>query len=207
MQAILAGCRLIDTVTAFIGRQVKWLILAAIIVSTVNAIIRKAFDNSSNAWLELQWYLFGAVFMFAAAYTLQRNAHIRIDVISTHLKKRTRDWIDLFCHVVFLLPFVLMMLWLSWPFFWDSYQSQEMSMNSGGLIIWPAKAIILIGFILLFFQALSEIAKRIAVITGILTEVDEQHVAPAILEPQLTAAGRDPAGPNAGRNDRGGDAQ
>ncbi len=138
MQAVLAACRGIDAVTAFVGRHVKWLILAAIIVSTVNAIVRKAFDISSNAWLELQWYLFGAVFMFAAAYTLQRNAHIRIDVISSHLKKRTRDWIDLFCHIVFLLPFVLMMIWLCWPFFLESYQTQEMSMNAGGLIIWTA---------------------------------------------------------------------
>ncbi|MBI2256420.1 MAG: TRAP transporter small permease subunit [Proteobacteria bacterium] len=191
MRTILAACRLIDAVTAFIGRQVKWLILAAIIVSAVNAIIRKAFDNSSNAWLELQWYLFGAVFMLAAAYTLQRNAHIRIDVISSHLKKRTRDWIDLFCHVVFLLPFVLMMLWLCWPFFLESYQSQEMSMNSGGLIIWPAKAIILAGFILLFFQALSEIAKRIAILIGIMPDPDDHGTMHATVASELAAAGMD----------------
>ncbi|WP_374385307.1 TRAP transporter small permease subunit [Dongia sp.] len=191
MQGVLTICRGIDAVTAFIGRQVKWLILAAIIVSTVNAIVRKVFDESSNAWLELQWYLFGAVFMFAAAYTLQRNAHIRIDVISSHLKKRTRDWIDLFCHIVFLMPFVLLMLWLCWPFFLESYRTQEMSMNSGGLIIWPAKAIILIGFVLLFFQALSEIAKRIAILAGQMDDPDDHGSMHATVATELAATGMD----------------
>jgi TRAP-type mannitol/chloroaromatic compound transport system permease small subunit len=202
MQALLAACRGIDAVTAFIGRHVKWLVLAAIIVSAVNAIIRKAFDSSSNAWLELQWYLFGAVFMFAAAYTLQRNAHIRIDVLSAHLKKRTRDWIDLFGHVVFLLPFVMMMIWLCWPFFLDSYRSQEMSMNSGGLIIWPAKAIILVGFILLFAQALSEIVKRIAVLAGALHESDALHAAHATIDPETLGL---PPSPPPSDRDAGGD--
>jgi TRAP-type mannitol/chloroaromatic compound transport system permease small subunit len=191
MQALLAACRGIDAVTAFIGRQVKWLILAAIIVSTVNAIIRKAFDSSSNAWLELQWYLFGAVFMLAGAYTLQRNAHIRIDVISSHLKKRTRDWIDLFCHIVFLMPFVSMMIWLCWPFFLDSYQSQEMSMNSGGLIIWPAKLIILLGFVLLFAQGISEIVKRIAILAGIMADPDDHGSMQTTVATELAAAGMD----------------
>jgi len=198
MQALLAVSRRIDAVTAFIGHQVRWLILVAIIVSAGNAIIRKAFDSSSNAWLELQWYLFGAVFMFAAAYTLQRNAHIRIDVISAHLKKRTRDWIDLFGHIVFLLPFVLMMLWLCVPFALESYQSQEMSTNSGGLIVWPAKTTILIGFILLLAQAISEIIKRIAILGGFMEDPHEQLHIPVALEPQLSAAGRNPDGPDAG---------
>lgn len=183
MQALLAVSRGIDAVTAFIGRSVKWLILVAVIVSAGNAIIRKVFDSSSNAWLELQWYLFGAVFMLAAAYTLQMNEHIRIDVLSSRLKKRVRDWIDLFCHIFFLLPFTLLMVWLCIPFFVDSYASQEMSMNSGGLIIWPAKAIILIGFLLLLAQAFSEIVKRIAVLAGIIDEPSAQHdVSPLIEE-------------------------
>nr|WP_298686083.1 TRAP transporter small permease subunit [uncultured Dongia sp.] len=198
MQALLAASRSIDAVTVFIGRQVKWLVLVAVIVSAGNAIIRKAFDSSSNSWLELQWYLFGAVFMLAAAYTLQRNAHIRIDVVSSHLQKRTRDWIDLFGHVVFLLPFVGMMLWLCIPFFWESYQSQEMSMNSGGLMVWPAKLIILVGFILLLAQAFSEIIKRIAILTGRIDDPHEPLSIPAVLEPQISAAGRDPHGPGAG---------
>jgi TRAP-type mannitol/chloroaromatic compound transport system permease small subunit len=198
MQALLAASRSIDAVTGFIGRQVKWLVLVAVIVSAGNAIIRKAFDSSSNSWLELQWYLFGAVFMLAAAYTLQRNAHIRIDVVSSHLQKRTRDWIDLFGHVVFLLPFVSMMLWLCLPFFWESYKSQEMSMNSGGLIVWPAKLIILVGFALLLAQAFSEIIKRIAILTGRIDDPHEPLNIPAVLEPQISATGRDPHGPGAG---------
>jgi TRAP-type mannitol/chloroaromatic compound transport system permease small subunit len=205
MQALLAASRGIDAVTAFIGRHVKWLILAAIIVSAVNAIIRKMFDESSNAWLELQWYLFGAVFMLAAAYTLQRNAHIRIDVISAHLKKRTRDWIDLFGHIVFLLPFVLMMIWLCIPFALDSYRSQEMSMNSGGLIIWPAKFIILVGFILLLAQAISEIIKRVAVLSGVLHEADDFHGSHATIDPE--SLGAPTPTPESERNRGGGDSR
>ena len=113
--------------TLFIGRQVRWLILAAVLVSAVNAIIRKTFDTSSNAWLELQGALFGAVFMFAAAYVLQKNGHVRIDALSSHLSKRTRDWIDLFGHVVFLLPFCLLMVWLGIPYFWEALRDGEMS--------------------------------------------------------------------------------
>lgn len=188
MQALLAVSRGIDAVTAFIGRSVKWLILVAVLVSAGNAIIRKVFDSSSNAWLELQWYLFGAVFMLAAAYTLQMNEHIRIDVLSSRLQKRTRDWIDLICHIVFLLPFTLMMVWLCIPFFVDSYTSQEMSMNSGGLIIWPAKALILVGFILLLAQAYSEIVKRIAVLAGIIDEPSTQHELPPLIEETMGGA-------------------
>jgi TRAP-type mannitol/chloroaromatic compound transport system permease small subunit len=185
MQALLMASRGIDATTAFIGRAVKWLILVAVLVSAGNAIIRKVFDLSSNAWLELQWYLFGAVFMLAAAYTLQKNEHIRIDVFSNRLQKRTRDWIDLVCHFVFLLPFVLMMVWLSIPFLVDSYASQEMSMNDGGLIIWPAKAIILAGFLLLLAQAISEIIKRIAVLAGIIDEPNEQHALPPLVQESM----------------------
>jgi TRAP-type mannitol/chloroaromatic compound transport system permease small subunit len=188
MQALLAVSRGIDAVTAFIGRSVKWLILVAVLVSAGNAVIRKVFDSSSNAWLELQWYLFGAVFMLAAAYTLQMNEHIRIDVLSSRLRKRTRDWIDLVCHIVFLLPFTSMMVWLCIPFFIDSYTSQEMSMNSGGLIIWPAKALILAGFILLLAQAYSEIVKRIAVLAGIIDEPSAQHELSPLIEESMGGA-------------------
>ncbi len=157
----------IDRITEFVGRQVRWLILAAVLVSAVNAIIRKTFDTSSNAWLELQGYLFGAVFMFAAAYVLQKNAHVRIDALSSHLAKRTRDWIDLFGHVVFLLPFCFLMVWLGIPYFWEALRDGEISANAGGLIVWPVKFFILGGFVLLLAQALSEIIKRWAVIKGL----------------------------------------
>lgn len=157
----------IDRLTEFIGHHVRWLILAAVIVSAVNAIIRKTFDTSSNAWLELQGYLFGAVFMFAAAYVLQKNGHVRIDAVSSHFSKRTRDWIDLFGHVVFLLPLCLLMVWIGVPYFWEALRNGEVSNNAGGLIVWPLKFFVVGGFALLLAQAVSEIIKRIAVIRGL----------------------------------------
>lgn len=174
MHALLALSRAIDAVTGFIGYHIRWLILAAVIISTANAIIRKTFDASSNAWLELQWLLFGAVFMLAAAYTLQRNAHVRIDVVSSHLSWRTREWIDVICHIAMLFPFVLIMIWLGVPFFWGSFQDQEISSNAGGLLVWPSKFFILAGFILLLFQMFSEIIKRIGYLTGHLHEPEPQ---------------------------------
>ncbi len=166
MQALLALSRAIDAVTRFIGYNVRWLILVAVIVSAANAIIRKTFDTSSNAWLELQWLLFGAVFMLAAAYTLQKNAHVRIDVISSRLSKMARDWIDLLGHLFMLLPITLILLWLSAPYFVESYAGGEMSTNAGGLPVWPAKFLIFAGVLLLFLQMISEVIKRIAVMSG-----------------------------------------
>src|SRR5690348_12346063 len=147
MGGLLALSRMIDAVTAFIGRHVIWLILAAILVSAINAIVRKAFDLSSNAWLELQWYLFGAVFMLAAAYTLQRNEHIRIDILSNMLPPRRRNWIDVIGHVLFLLPFTIVMIYELVPWVILSIRSGEMSANAGGLILWPARVVILAGFV------------------------------------------------------------
>jgi TRAP-type mannitol/chloroaromatic compound transport system permease small subunit len=174
VHALLAVSRVIDAVTGFIGHHIRWLILAAVLVSAINAVIRKAFDISSNAWLEMQWYLYGAVFLMAAAYTLQRNGHVRIDVVSSRLTERTREWIDLFCHILMLLPLVLVMIWLSVPFVIESYQSREVSTNAGGLIIWPSKLFILVGFALLLFQAISEIIKRIGFLTGALREAEPE---------------------------------
>ena len=176
MQALLAVSRVIDAVTGFIGHHIRWLILAAVLVSTINAIVRKLFDISSNAWLELQWYLYGAVFMLAAAYVLQRNGHVRIDVVSSRLTERTRQWIDLFCHILMLLPLVLVMIWLGWPFVVDSYRSGEISTNAGGLIIWPSKLFVLLGFVLLLLQAISEIIKRTGFLTGALKEAEPEPV-------------------------------
>jgi TRAP-type mannitol/chloroaromatic compound transport system permease small subunit len=173
--ALLALSRGIDAVSAFIGRHIIWLILAAVVVSSVNAVVRKAFDMSSNAWLELQWYLFGAVFMLAAAYTLQRNEHIRIDILSTRLSKRTRDLIDIAGHLFMLIPFTALMTYLCWPFFYGAWRSGEMSGSAGGLIIWPARAFILLGFILLFAQAISELIKRIAVLKGVIPDPYASH--------------------------------
>lgn len=175
MQMLLKLSRLIDLINGTIGRWVSWLLLAAVLVSAGNAVVRKMFDISSNAWLELQWYLYGTVFMLAAAYALLKNEHIRIDVLSSHWSKRTRDWIDLVLHIVFLVPFSFLMVWLAWPWFWLSYRTGEMSTNAGGLIIWPAKAMVLIGFILLSAQALSEIVKRAAIIAGQIPDPEESE--------------------------------
>ncbi|WP_077960980.1 TRAP transporter small permease subunit [Ensifer adhaerens] len=166
MRALLGFSRLIDTITEFIGKSVSWFILAAVLVSAGNAVIRKIFNMSSNAWLEAQWYLFGAAFMFAAAYTLSQNEHIRIDVVYGQFSRRVQHWIDLLGHLLFLMPFVLLVLYYLFPYVKMSYVSGEVSSSAGGLIIWPAKAILLFGFLLLAFQGVSEIIKKIAIMTG-----------------------------------------
>jgi TRAP-type mannitol/chloroaromatic compound transport system permease small subunit len=170
MQALLALTRGIDRVNAFIGKGVIWLILLAVLVSAGNAISRKLFDLSSNAWLELQWYLFGGAFMGAAAYTLQQNEHIRIDVFYASRSRRVQHWIDLIGHIFFLLPFAVLMVWLLWPYTIQAYVGGQVSSNAGGLIIWPARAILLAGFIMLVFQAFAEIIKKIAVMRGMMED-------------------------------------
>lgn len=170
MGALLALSRLIDRINDTIGRAVSWLILIAILVAAGNAVVRKIFNTSSNAWLELQWYLFGAAFLLAAAYTLKQNEHIRIDILYGALSRRKQHWIDLFGHVFFLMPMVLLMIWLLTPYVMMSVRSGEMSTNSGGLILWPAKALLLAGFVLLFFQGISEIIKKIAVMMGLIED-------------------------------------
>jgi TRAP-type mannitol/chloroaromatic compound transport system permease small subunit len=167
---LLLICRFIDRINTFLGRSVMWLILLAILVSAGNAIVRKALDISSNAWLELQWYLFGWAFLVAASYTLLRNEHIRIDIVSNALSKRTRNWIDVLGHLFMLLPFTALMIYLSWPFFYRAFRSGEMSGSAGGLVIWPGRLAILVGFILLFFQAISELIKRAAIMQGALPD-------------------------------------
>jgi TRAP-type mannitol/chloroaromatic compound transport system permease small subunit len=180
MGALLSVSRGIDAVTAFVGRWIYWLILAAVLVSAGNAIIRKLFSISSNSWLELQWYLFGAVFMLAAAYTLQRNEHIRIDIISNMLPKRGRDWIDVVGHALFLLPLCVLMIRELTPWVVAGIRSGEMSANAGGLVLWPARLVILLGFVLLLLQGISELIKRIAVMRGLIEDPhahrDTHHV-------------------------------
>jgi TRAP-type mannitol/chloroaromatic compound transport system permease small subunit len=166
MSGLLALSRGIDRFNELIGRWVSWLILLAILVSAANAVIRKAFNMSSNAWLELQWYLFGAAFLLAAAYTLRQNEHIRIDIVYGAFSRRVQHWIDLFGHTFFLMPFVLLMIYYFVPYVLLSYRSGEVSTNAGGLIIWPAKSLLLIGFSLLALQGISEIIKKIAIMRG-----------------------------------------
>ncbi len=170
MQALLGISRGIDRVNAFIGKSVMWLILLAVLVSSGNAIVRKTFNWSSNSLLEMQWYLFGAAFMGAAAYTLQQNEHIRIDVFYGTRTRRTQHWIDLFGHVFFTLPFVVLMTWLLVPYALQAFNSGQISTNAGGLIIWPARAILALGFALLIAQVLSEIVKKIAVMQGLIED-------------------------------------
>jgi TRAP-type mannitol/chloroaromatic compound transport system permease small subunit len=170
MQALLALTRGIDRVNAFIGKAVIWLILLAVLVSSGNAIVRKMFNWSSNSLLEMQWYLFGAAFMGAAAYTLQQNEHIRIDVFYGTRSRRTQHWIDLIGHMFFTLPFVLLMTWYLVPYTLQAFNSGQISTNAGGLIIWPARAVLAIGFALLVAQAISEIIKKIAVMQDLIPD-------------------------------------
>lgn len=170
----LSLSKAIDTVTTVTGRYVAWLILLAIIISTVNAVIRKLFDRSSNAWLEGQWVLFGAVFLICASWTLWSNEHIRIDIVNSRFSRRVRDWIDVFGHVVFLLPLTIIMTYHSWPFFVRSYSINEQSLNAGGLPQWPSKFLVFAGFLFLFFQAISELIKRVAIMRG---EIADEHAA------------------------------
>ncbi|MGP3697224.1 TRAP transporter small permease subunit [Rhodobacter sp. NSM] len=170
MGGLLSLARFIDRMNEIIGRGVSWLILIAIFISAGNATVRKVLNTSSNAWLELQWYLFGAAFLFAAAYTLKQNEHIRIDIVYGLFSRRVQHWIDLFGHVVFLMPFVLLMLFYLGPYVERSWMMGEVSTNSGGLIIWPAKALLLVGFFLLALQGVSEIVKKIAVMRGIIPD-------------------------------------
>jgi TRAP-type mannitol/chloroaromatic compound transport system permease small subunit len=170
MQPLVSIARAIDRFTEFVGKSVMWLILVAVLVSAINAIIRKLFNISSNSWLELQWYLFGAAFLGAAAYTLQQNEHIRIDIFYGSRSRRTQHWIDLFGHVFFLMPFVVLMVWQLVPYALQAYNSGQISTNTGGLIIWPARALLAAGFILLFFQGISEIIKKIAVMRGVIED-------------------------------------
>lgn len=164
---LLKFSRLIDAISDRIGHLVRWLILAAVLISAANAIVRKTFNISSNAYLEAQWYLFAAVFMLGAGYAFLRNAHVRIDFVSNHLSPRTRNWIDVLGIVFVLIPFCVLMIDFSWPLFHRAWESGEMSQNAGGLIRWPVLLFMPLGFLLLLVQALSELVKRFAFLRGL----------------------------------------
>jgi len=167
----------IDAITERIGRFVYWLILLVVVISAANAVVRKAFNYSSNAYLEIQWYLFSAIFLLGAGYTLMRNEHVRIDIISGRLSARTQNWIDVLGIVLFLFPMAFVIGWLSWPLFMDSFVRHEVSTNAGGLIIWPARLLVPIGFTLLILQGISELIKRIAFLRGHIPNPLERHQA------------------------------
>lgn len=166
MKALLALAQWIDAINRRVGRAVTWLILLAVLVSATNATVRKLFNVSSNAWLELQWYLFGGVFLLAAGYTLLKNEHVRVDVLSSRFSRRTQIWIEILGVLLFLLPACIVIMWLSWPVFMDAYVNNEQSSNAGGLIRWPAKLLIPIGFALLVAAGVSHLIKCVGFLRG-----------------------------------------
>ena len=190
VNTLLPVARVIDAVNTWIGRRAAWLILAAVIVSAVNATVRKVLDTSSNAWLELQWVLFSVVFLLCSPWTLLSNEHIRIDIVNNLLPQRVRNIIDVIGHAFFLLPLCIIMIVTGVPFFLTSYAQNEQSLNAGGLPQWPSKALIMIAFTLLLVQGLSELVKRIAVMRGLIPdpygtqvhplEAEVEHIAEAI---------------------------
>ena len=166
MSFLLALSRFIDSINEKIGNGVSWALLISVLICTGNAIVRYTFNTSSNAWLEIQWYLFAAMFLLATSYTLRRNEHVRIDVIAGRFSKRTQVWIDIIGFLVFLLPMSTIILYYAVPYALLSMQNQEVSSNAGGLIVWPAKALIPIGFLQLTAQGVSELIKRIGYLQG-----------------------------------------
>ena len=175
MRFFLGVSRLIDLVNDRVGRTVYWLVLASVVVSSGNAMVRYLFDYSSNGWLELQWYLYSGFFLVGAGYTLLRNEHVRIDIISSRLSPRTRAGIDIAGGILFLLPMAIIIMVLSWPVFTDSYAINEYSPNAGGLLRWPVKLMIPVGFFLLAVQGVSEIIKRVAFLAGLIPDPTPRH--------------------------------
>ena len=190
LKALLPAARLIDSANTWIGKRLAWLILAAVVVSAVNASVRKILDTSSNSWLELQWVLFSVVFLLCSPWTLLSNEHIRIDIVNNLLPNRVRDLIDIIGHAFFLLPLTVVMVLTGVPFFVRSYEINEQSGNAGGLPQWPTKALLMIGFGLLLIQGISELIKRIAIMRGLIAdphaaqvhalEAEVEHIVEAI---------------------------
>ena len=174
MSSLLSLSRLIDRVSDRIGHTVYWLVLATVLVSAANAVVRKTFNVSSNAFLEIQWYFFSAIFLFLAGYTLLRNEHVRIDVLAGRFSKRTQAWIDIIGTLFFLFPMAFLFAWYGWPIFVDTYVHHEISTNAGGLIIWPARLLVPIGFALLILQGISELIKRVAFLRGLAPDPSEK---------------------------------
>jgi TRAP-type mannitol/chloroaromatic compound transport system permease small subunit len=184
LKPLLSLSSLIDALNERVGRTVYWLILVMVVVSAGNATVRYLFNTSSNAWLEVQWYLFSVVFLLSAGYTLLKNEHIRIDVVTGRMSRRVQLWIDILGTIFFLFPMTLLILKLSWPMVAESFARNEMSGDAGGLLRWPVKAMIPLGFGLLLLQGLSELIKKIAILNGILPDPGEhgQHAPIAPLE-------------------------
>ena len=195
MSALLQMSRLIDRFSEFIGRWVSWLVLFAVLISAINAVSRKAFSVSSNAFLEVQWYLFAGVFLLASGYTMLRQEHVKIDVLSGRFSKRTQIWIDIVGLACFVLPFVVFVIKLAMPLVINAYVSNEMSSNAGGLIRWPVFALLPLGLVLLGIQAISELIKRFAFLQGRIpdptkkagTKTAEEELAEFLMQKEVAA--------------------
>lgn len=207
MKGLLTISRWIDALNTLVGRAITWLVLIVSLVSAGNAVMRKVFNLSSNAWLELQWYLFGAIFLLAAGYTFLRNEHVRVDVLSQKLPKRVQVWIEIFGVVFFLFPAAALILWLSIPFFWGSFITHELSSNTEGLIRWPAKLLLPVGFTLLILAGISHLIKCVGYLRGICDnpmdvssgKTDEEALVEDILAQQQQDDSVSPAEPVQGR--------
>ena len=182
MKLMLAMAQAVDAFNERVGKLTHWLILVAVLISAGNAVTRYSLDMSSNAWLEVQWYLFSTVFLFCAGYTLLHNQHVRIDIVSGRFSRRVQTWIEIFGTVFFLLPMAILILWLSWPVFVDAWRSNEVSTNAGGLAVWPARLMLPIGFLLLVLQGFSELIKRIAFLRGLIPDPADKDPGPSAEE-------------------------
>ena len=193
MQSLLKMSRGIDAFTRWVGKRLAWLILVAVVVSALNAIVRKTFDTSSNSWLELQWLLFSVVFLMCSSWTLLDNEHIRIDIVNNMMPKKLRDSIDVVGHAFFLMPLCIVMIITGVPFFKRSFEINEQSGNAGGLPQWPAKSLIMIGFTMLLVQGISELIKRIAVMRGLIPDphASQVHALEAEVEHLVEAIKKD----------------
>jgi len=180
MKMLLRLSRAIDWLNERIGRMVYWLVLAAVLISAANAMSRYVLNKTSNGWLEMQWYLFAAIFLLCSGYTLLHNEHIRIDVIAGRFSRRTQIWIDIFGTIFFMLPMTVFIMALGWPMFKEAYMVHEVSADPGGLVRWPVKLLVPVGFFLLTLQGLSELVKRIAFLKGLIPDPLEKHVEAAL---------------------------
>ena len=174
MKALLKLSQFIDSITGFIGRSIIWVILVMTLISAGNAMMRYTINYSSNAYLEIQWYLFSFVFLMGAGYTFMKNEHVRIDVISHRLSKRAQAWVDIFGIIFFMMPMAIAIMWMSWPIFVLAFDDHEVSSNAGGLVVWPVRLIVPVGFFLLIMQGISELIKRIGFLRGLCPDPTEK---------------------------------
>lgn len=182
MKALLKISQFIDSITGFIGRSIIWVILVMTLISAGNAMMRYSFNYSSNAYLEIQWYLFSFVFLMGAGYTFMKNEHVRIDIILHKLSKRAQAWVDIFGIIFFMMPMAIAIMWMSWPIFVLAFEDHEVSSNAGGLVVWPVRLMVPVGFFLLIMQGISELIKRVGFLQGLCPDPTEKPHTPTAEE-------------------------